>query len=648
MTTPQKIGKYDIIGELGKGAMGTVYRGRDPVIHREVALKVLRKSALDPEDAPGLLERFKREAQAAGKLNHPNIVAIYEYGDDDDYAFIAMECVPGKSLREHLQAGYRPELRNFPEILVQLLDGLEYSHSRGVVHRDIKPANVLISEMGVAKISDFGIARLEQSHLTMMGEVLGTPFYMPPEQFNGEAVDERSDIYSAGVIVFEVLTGRRPFEGTTASLVRKVLGETPPTPSSLEPRLSSALDRVILQALAKKPQNRFASARSFLHALQSAFDNRPVEALERSGPNATIEDTVPSGSGTVVARLGALRKAVAQPGASAPAAAAPGAARAAGPAAAKQAGGARKARVLFVDDEERVVNALRAIFRDTYDVETATSGDAALELLRAHKFHVVVSDQRMPGMLGVDFLREAKSIRPEAVRILLTGYSDLAAIVGSVNDGEVYRFVSKPWNQDDLQATVGEAVTIAIALEASPPPRASVPAKQDDLAAIVLDDVAMARATREMAGDLCRVLHAPTLDEALQFLAENEVAVLIADLESKRVDNTVLFKLLKQEHPQTLVIVTTRASDSELIISLINEARIFRFINKPVNLTLLQNHLVAALERYISFKHSPELVATQRARPSAGVSDSKLGRSILGRLKDLGSRLTGALRGGQA
>jgi serine/threonine-protein kinase len=646
MNAPHRIGKYEITGELGRGAMGTVYRGRDPVINRDVALKVLRKSALDPEDAPSLLERFKREAQAAGKLNHPNIVAIYEYGEDDDYAFIAMECVPGKSLRDHLQAGYRPELRHFPDILAQLLEGLEYSHSRGVVHRDIKPANVLISEMGVAKISDFGIARLEQSHLTMMGEVLGTPFYMPPEQFNGESVDERSDIYSAGVIVFEVLTGQRPFEGTTASLVRKVLGEVPPTPSSIEPRLSPALDRVILQALAKKPQNRYSSARAFLHALQAAFDNRPVDSLMHSGPMSTVEDTVPSGSGTVVARLGALRKSIAQPAGDTAHGAAPAAA--AKPVAAKTPAGARKPRVLFVDDEERVVNALRAIFRDTYDVETATSGEAALALLRAGKFHVIVSDQRMPGMLGVDFLREAKAISPDAVRILLTGYSDLAAIVGSVNDGEVYRFVSKPWNQDDLQATVGEAVTIAIALEASPPPRSTVQTK-DDLAAIVLDDVAMARATREMAGDLCRVLQAATLEETLQMLAENEVAVIVADLESKRVDNTVLFKLLKQEHPQTLVIVTTRASDSELIISLINEARIFRFINKPVNLTLLQNHLVAALERYISFKQSPQLVATQRARPMPpDVRESTLGRSILDKLKGLGSRLTGVLRGGQA
>jgi serine/threonine-protein kinase len=350
-----------------------------------------------------------------------------------------------------------------------------------------------------------------------------------------------------------------------------------------------------------------------------------------------VEDTIPQGSGTVVARLGALRKSIAQPGAEAAGAGAPEPVRG--------TPGARKPRVLFVDDEERVVNALRAIFRETYEVETATSGEAALALLAAGKYHVIVSDQRMPGMLGVDFLREAKAACPDAVRILLTGYSDLAAIVGSVNDGEVYRFVSKPWNQDDLQGTVGEAVTIAIALEASPPPRSTV-RKEDDLAAIVLDDVAMTRATREMAGDLCRVLPAATLEEALQLLADNDVAVIVADLESKRVDNTVLFKLLKQEHPETLVIVTTRASDSELIISLINEARIFRFINKPVNLTLLQNHLVAALERYISFKNSPQLVATQRARPAASdVRESRLGRTILGRLKTLGSRLTGALRG---
>jgi serine/threonine-protein kinase len=240
----------------------------------------------------------------------------------------------------------------------------------------------------------------------------------------------------------------------------------------------------------------------------------------------------------------------------------------------------------------------------------------------------------------VELLRELKLAAPNSVRMLLTGYSDLAAIVGSVNDGEVFRFISKPWNQDDLQATIGEAVTIAIALEASPPPRAQGVRSTADLAALVLDDAPLARAAREMSGDLCRIVHANNLDDALHALAVNEIAVLIADLESQRVDNTVLFKLLKQEHPQTLVIVTTSASDSELIISLINEARIFRFINKPVNLTLLQSHIVAALERYYAFKQSPEMVKTQAARRSAAARESRLGQSILDKLKSITTRLT--------
>jgi serine/threonine-protein kinase len=299
--------------------------------------------------------------------------------------------------------------------------------------------------------------------------------------------------------------------------------------------------------------------------------------------------------------------------------------------------------VLFVDDEERVVNALRTIFRDLYEVSVASSGEQALGLVRSQPFHVVVSDQRMPGMLGVELLREVKLAAPTTVRMLLTGYSDLAAIVGSVNDGEVFRFVSKPWNQDDLQATIDEAVTIAIALEASPPPRAAAAKPADDVVALILDDPVTARAAREMAGDLCRVVHAATLDDALHALSVNEVAVLVADLESQRVDNTVLFKLLKQEHPQTLVIVTTGASDSELIISLINEARIFRFVNKPVNLSLLQSHIVAALERYHAFKASPDLVKTQRAAATTA-SDSRLGRSILDKLRSITSQLAAPFR----
>jgi serine/threonine-protein kinase len=638
---PAKIGKYDIVGELGRGGMGVVYKGHDPVIKRDVALKVVRKRDLDPSDAEAALERFKREARAAGNLHHPNIVAIYEYGEDEDCAFIAMECVMGRSLRDHLVAGYRPELKVFPEVLDHLLEGLEYSHSRGVIHRDIKPGNLLISEMGVAKISDFGIARLEQSHLTLMGEVLGTPYYMAPEQFDGQTADERSDVYSAAVIVYEVLAGRRPFEGQGAALMRQILEMPPPLPSSLEPRLSKQIDRVLLKALAKRPEDRFRSARQFLEALHLAFDDKPFAPdlsdtgeYEITAPQPLAEET-PSGTHRMrAARVSALRRAISTGAAPEPQAA-PRSAKAPAP-------GVRKPRVLFVDDEERVVNALRTIFRDVYEVTVASSGEQALALVRSQPFHVIVSDQRMPGMLGVELLREVKLVAPTTVRMLLTGYSDLAAIVGSVNDGEVYRFVSKPWNQEDLQATIDEAVTIAIALEASPPPRAAA-RPGDDVVALVLDDPAMARATREMAGDLCRVVHAATLDDALHALAVNEVAVLIADLESQRVDNTVLFKLLKQEHPQTLVVVTTGASDSELIISLINEARIFRFVNKPVNLSLLQSHLVAALERYHAFKASPELVKTQRAKASSA-AESRIGRSILDRLRSITTQLAAPFR----
>jgi serine/threonine protein kinase len=641
MERPARIGKYEIVGELGRGGMGVVFQGHDPVIRRDVALKVIRKRDLDPQDAEHALERFKREAQAAGNLNHPGIVSIYEYGEDDESAFIAMECVVGRSLRDHLIAGYRPELKVFPEILVQILEGLEFSHSRGVIHRDIKPGNILISEMGAAKISDFGIARLEASHLTMLGEVLGTPYYMAPEQFDGQPADERSDVYSAAVIVYEVLTGRRPFEGQGAALMKQVLQGDPPLPSSLEPRLSKELDRVLLKALAKHPETRFRSARQFLEALLAAFDGEPLPAsVSDSGEQEITQpsvDETPSGTARFKPNnLSALRRAIATP----PSAAEP---QAAPQHAAPRAAGPKRPRLLFVDDEERVTNALKAVFRDTYDVVTASSGEQALEIARTQPFHVVVSDQRMPGMLGVELLRELKLLRPNAVRMLLTGYSDLAAIVGSVNEGEVYRFVSKPWNQDDLQGTIAEAVTIAIALEASPPPRVAVK-PSDDVVALVLDDPTMARAAREMAGDLCRVVHAPTLDDALHALAVNEVALLVCDLESQRVDITVLLKLLKQEHPATLVIVTTSRSDSEMIISLINEARIFRFINKPVNLTLLQSHFVAALERYYSFKQSPQLMGTQRARPSAAVRESTAARSILDKLRSITTRITAPFR----
>ncbi len=601
-----RIGKYELAGELGRGGMAIVYRAVDPVIKRPVAIKVVRKADLEPEEAQPILERFKREAQAAGSLAHPNIVAIYEYGEDDEHAWIAMELVEGKSLRDHLRAGWRPGLAELPEVLAQLLEALDYSHSRGVVHRDVKPGNVLVSEMGVAKISDFGIARIERSHLTQAGEVLGTPFYMAPEQFDGKSADERTDVYASAVIAYEVLCGRRPFDGQGGNLLKQVLEEAPAAPSSLEPRLPAAVDEAIAKGLAKDRTERHESAREFLEALRKAFGTKPAPA---HAPR--------------MAGVGALRRAL--KAGEAPAAAAPA---------------LKRPSILFVDDEERVLNALQSLFRDTYEIETAPGGAQALERLKARRFHVLVSDQRMPEMLGVDLLREAKTLAPSTVRLLLTGYSDLAAIVGSVNESEVFRFVSKPWQQEDLQATLAEAVSVAIALEAAVARGGKAP--RTDAAALVLGEAAMARAARELAQKRFSVLEAADADTALALLAQEEVGAIVCDLDGRAGDPTALLRVLKNQSPQTQLIVASGSSDSETIINLINEARIYRFVKKPVNYSLLDQALASALDRYARVMLTPGLVRAESAKKGKG---SAAERTLLERIKALGGRFAAVFRG---
>ncbi len=176
----EKLGKYKIISQLGKGAMGVVYKAVDPVIERTVALKTIRRDILDPEDAAEVLTRFKREAQAAGRLTHPNIVTVYEYGEEGPTAYIAMEYVKGNSLKEILDHNQRFKISNVIKIMLQLLNALGYSHKHGVVHRDIKPGNIILLADGHIKVTDFGIARIESSNLTHFGDVMGTPSYMPP------------------------------------------------------------------------------------------------------------------------------------------------------------------------------------------------------------------------------------------------------------------------------------------------------------------------------------------------------------------------------------------------------------------------------------------------------------------------------------
>lgn len=619
-----RIGRYEVSGELGRGGMAVVYRGADPVIQRPAALKVVRKADLPADEAALVLERFKREAQAAGSLQHPNIVAIYEYGEDDEQAWIAMELVEGKSLREHLVEGWRPEITRLPSVIADLLEALDYSHARGVVHRDVKPGNVLVSTMGTAKISDFGIARIERSHLTQEGEVLGTPYYMAPEQFDGQPADERTDIYAAGVIVYEVLCGRRPFTGQGGQLMRQILDAPPPPASTFEPKLPVSIDMALGRALAKKPQNRYASAREFLDALRAAFPGSG-EAM----PSSTQSVKLPG-------NVGALRKALgASPVAAAPAAApAPAGLTATTSLPAPPRPALKLPAALFVDDEERVVNALRALFRDSFEVETATGGAQALERLQARRFHVLVSDQRMPEMPGVELLRQAKALAPATVRILLTGYSDLAAIVGSVNDSEVFRFVSKPWNEEELRATLVEAADVAIALEAA----ASRPAQALKVrgAVLVLGEAAIARGARELARGAWKVHEAASAEDALALLAAEEIGALVCDLDSAPGDPAALLRVLKQQSPQTQLIAASGSADSETIISLINEARIYRFVKKPLNLSLLHAATAAALDRYARLVRTPGMLRAESARKRR--EEGAEARSLLGRIKALGGR----------
>ncbi len=270
MSDPEKLGKYEIVSRLGRGAMGVVYKGFDPLIERTVAIKTVRKDTLEDDEAEALLARFKREAQAAGRLIHPNIVTVYEYGEDEDTAFIAMEFVQGRELKEVIDNNERFNLADIIRIMTQLLEALEYSHSQGVVHRDIKPGNIIILEDGRIKVTDFGIARIESSTLTQFGDVMGTPSYMSPEQFMGQTVDARSDIFSAGVILYHLLTGEKPFPGSSmATIMHRVMKIDPIKPSDLNYHVPAAMDFCTSKALAKHPEQRFQTAGEFARALKN-------------------------------------------------------------------------------------------------------------------------------------------------------------------------------------------------------------------------------------------------------------------------------------------------------------------------------------------------------------------------------------------
>lgn len=279
-----KIGRYEILDEIGQGAMGTVYRARDPLIERTVAIKTVPVAQLQQEGADAE-SRFLREAQSAGRLSHPNIVTIYDVGEADGLAYIAMEYLPGRTLRDLMNQGPMP-LDLALDTAMQMAEAMAFAHEHGVIHRDIKPANVVVTgKRGHIKLTDFGIAHLVNGDHTQAGQMLGSPRYMSPEQAMGREVDGRSDIFSLGAVLYEMLTGRYAFDGDgLPTIVYRVINETPVPATSLRPKIPAGVASLLAHMLNKKPE-----ARPDARTLVSAF-----HALSLASTPATAPLPVPS------------------------------------------------------------------------------------------------------------------------------------------------------------------------------------------------------------------------------------------------------------------------------------------------------------------------------------------------------------------
>jgi len=270
MTEPWLLGRYEIVAELGKGAMGVVYRANDPMLNRMVAIKTINTEEAGHEGMAEYEARFYTEAKAAGGLNHPNIIIIYDIGKSGHLVYMAMEYIQGKELREWLADGKPLPIAQAVDIAAQVAEGLAYAHQHQVVHRDIKPANIMITPEGRAKIADFGIARMRSSETrTQTGVILGSPKYIAPEQVVGKRADHRSDIFSLGVILYECITGATPFNGEGLSaLMYQITNHDPAPPSSSNSQVPVMLDYIVAKVLAKGPEARYQSAADFANDLR--------------------------------------------------------------------------------------------------------------------------------------------------------------------------------------------------------------------------------------------------------------------------------------------------------------------------------------------------------------------------------------------
>jgi len=259
--TKPTLGRYEILQELGQGAMGTVYLGRDPNINREVAIKTVNYAEIAPDELSDVKSRFFREAEAAGRLSHPNIVTIYDMGEDHDMAYIAMELLKGKELTHYCQQGNLLPIKRVLKIIAAVAEALGYAHSQQVVHRDIKPANIILLEDDLVKVADFGIARVISSSKTQTGVIFGTPNYMSPEQIAGKKVDGRSDLFSLGVVFYEMASGEKPFKGDSITALLYAVSNNEYVPlSETAPKIPANCVEIVDRLLSKGVSKRYQTA----------------------------------------------------------------------------------------------------------------------------------------------------------------------------------------------------------------------------------------------------------------------------------------------------------------------------------------------------------------------------------------------------
>ena len=298
----RRFGRYEVVAELGRGAMGVVYKARDPHIDRFVAVKTVSMLGQEPEEEQEFRLRFSNEAQAAGRLHHSGIVSVFDVGEDPENhdPYIVLEFVSGETLNRVLSREKKLSPTTALQLAIEIADALDYAHVQGVVHRDIKPANILVTQEGHAKIADFGIAKLNLAHFTLPGRVLGTPAYMAPEQLGGEAADGRSDLFSLGVILYVMVTGLSPFQGNSATTVCfKVANREPMTPSALDMSLPPEIDAIISKAMAKDPDQRYQRGSEF------ADDLRQLLQLYKPGSTtSSLQALTSTGTSSVLTRTG--------------------------------------------------------------------------------------------------------------------------------------------------------------------------------------------------------------------------------------------------------------------------------------------------------------------------------------------------------